>query len=64
MKWQVSPKFCTTATIIAFVIAVMSFFGVILEDDMVGRLIFGITWFLIGILWLGQYFQAKKEIND
>lgn len=64
MKWQVSPKLCTVAAIIAFIIALISFFGIILENDLIGRLIFGITWSLIGVLWLGQYFQARKEIKD
>jgi uncharacterized membrane protein HdeD (DUF308 family) len=48
-------------TAICAVIAVVSFFGLILKDDMVGRLIFGTVWTLVGIYWIGSYFVAKKR---
>ena len=48
-------------TIICAVIAAVSFFGLILKNDMVGRLIFGTVWTLVGIYWIGSYFTAKKR---
>ena len=40
-KWDMVPAYCITAMIISFAIATISFLGVILKKDLVGRLIFG-----------------------
>lgn len=61
VKWRISPTFSAVAVIIAFAIAGISFFGVILKNDLVGRLLFGFTWSFIGVWWLGQYIQKKKK---
>ncbi len=44
------------AAIICFVIAALAFAGVILVGDWVGRVIFGVVWVALGIVWLGSYF--------
>ncbi len=41
------------AAIICFVIAALAFAGVILAGDWVGRVIFGVVWVALGIVWLG-----------
>ena len=46
------------APIICFVIAALAFAGVILVGDWVGRVIFGVVWVALGIVWLGSYFGA------
>jgi len=46
------------AAIICFVIAALAFAGVILVGDWVGRVIFGVVWVALGIVWLGSYFGA------
>jgi len=37
---------------IAFVIAIVCYSGVVLADDMTGRMIYGATWTLVGIFWI------------
>jgi len=59
-KLQLSPKYSVIIAVGAFVVAAISFFGIILKNDLVGRLIFGITWSLVGVGWLGCYFNARK----
>ena len=57
------PKctYCIGAMIISFAIAAISFAGVILKNDLVGRLIFGFVWVIVGIGWLGQYRYLKNK---
>ena len=62
--WQVSPTLSVAFALVPWVIAVISFFGIILSGDATGRLIFGVVWTLIGVLWWGQYFQAKKRSSS
>jgi len=45
------------AAITCFVIAALAFAGV-LVGDWVGRVIFGVVWVALGIVWLGSYFGA------
>ena len=46
---------------ICFVIAALSFTGVILARDNTGRLIFGFAWSFIGLSWLGRYLLDKNK---
>ncbi len=61
-KLKIPPKLSIALAIIAFAIAAISFFGIILKNDLVGRLIFGATWTFLGVVWLGQFFQAKRDV--
>jgi len=38
------------------VISGIAFGGVILRDDLTGRLIFGAAWAALAVVWLGIYF--------
>jgi hypothetical protein len=44
----------------AVIIAAICVSGVVLKDDLAGRVIFGAVWALVGIGWLGQYFRANR----
>ena len=46
------------AAVICFAIAALSVAGVILSGDLVGRLVFGVVWVAVGVVWLGSYFGA------
>ena len=54
---NMKPEHYMIAMIVSFVIVATIFSGVILKNDVVGRLIFGLVWVLVGIGWLGQYFH-------
>ena len=44
-------------------IASLSAFGVILSNDVVGRLIFAIAWGAIGMAWTGRYLVWCRQTN-
>ena len=39
-------------------ISVLAFGGLILKGDVTGRILFGVVWAALGIVWLGSYFGA------
>jgi len=47
-------------SLISYLIAAISFSGIILKEDFTGRLIFGIVWVVIGLGWLIRTFALKK----
>ncbi len=59
-KLRTSPMYSAILAAVAFGVAAVSFFGIVLQDDLVGRLIFGGTWCLVGGWWLGQYLHSRK----
>jgi hypothetical protein len=46
------------AMVVCFIIAALALTGVILRDDVTGRVIFGVVWMALGFVWLGSYFGA------
>ena len=58
---NISTSLRFLAVFLSFGIAFVSFNGIILHDDFTGRMIFGITWTLIGFLWLKNLIPARKE---
>jgi len=46
--------------VLAFGISLISFLGLILRDDLTGRLIFGCVWLFVGIWWLGGWLRARR----
>ena len=46
------------AMVVCFVIAALALTGVILRNDITGRVIFGVVWTALGFVWLGAYFGA------
>ena len=63
-KWNMKPKHYMIITVVSFVIAGIIFSGAILKNDVVGRLIFGFVWVIVGIVWLGQYFHSKNKKRE
>jgi len=63
-KRNIKPKYYMIAIIVSFVIVAINFSGVILKNDVVGRLIFGFVWLIVGIGWLGQYFYRTKNKSN
>ena len=66
MKKQNTVSAYLIAFIICVGIAVLLFSGVLLKDDTVGQIVFGVIWIAVGMLWMGQYLiiLKKKRLND
>jgi hypothetical protein len=45
----------------SFIIAAITFSGIIFKNDLTGRIIFGAIWATNGLIWLGQYIFNKKK---
>ena len=46
------------ASLASFAISIVAFSGLILRSDVTGRIIFGLVWAALGVVWLGSYFGA------
>jgi len=49
--------------IIAFIVAAIPTFGVVMKEDPVGRAIFAAVWVLVGVAWLGHLVRVKKSTS-
>jgi K+-transporting ATPase A subunit len=45
--------------IIAFAVAAIPAFGIVMKDDAVGRAIVTAVWILIGLAWLGHLMRKR-----
>ena len=52
------PAGFLVASVVSFLISVVAFSGLILRADVAGRVIFGLVWAVLGVVWLGFYFGA------
>ena len=55
MEKKSRPFLFLLAAIVCFIVALLASAGVLLKNDTVGRIIFGIIWGALAIVWLGQY---------
>jgi len=49
--------------LVSFIIIAMIYTGIVLKEDLVGRIIYGAIFILVGIGWIGLYFYKMKGIN-
>jgi len=52
------PAGFLVACMVSFLISAVTFSGLILGADVTGRVIFGLVWAVLGVVWLGFYFGA------
>jgi hypothetical protein len=62
-KREISPRFSITMAIIAFIVAAIPAFGVVMKEDTIGRIIFAGVWILVGVGWLGHLMIVKKSTS-
>ena len=61
---RISPRISTVLAIVAFIVAALPAFGVVMRDDPVGRAIFAAVWVLVGIAWLGHLVSVKGSASE
>jgi hypothetical protein len=54
--------FSLIMAIICFAIALVPLLGLVLADDLTGRLIFAGAWTLLGLVWIGNYRRARNNM--
>lgn len=53
--------FSIVMAVICFVVALVPLLGLVLADDLVGRVIFSGAWALLGFVWLGNYRRMRRK---
>ncbi len=48
------------AALLCLGVAAVSFSGLILRTDYVGRAIFGAAWGTLGVVWFGKYLMGRR----
>lgn len=61
---ETRPKGLLVAALICLGIAAISFSGLILRADHVGRILFGVAWGTLGVVWLGKYLMRGRAERD
>lgn len=44
-------------------VALISFSGIVMKEDIVGRIFIGCVWLLVSVGWIGRFFHTKKNEN-
>jgi hypothetical protein len=52
------------AALVCFGIGAISFSGLILRQDELGRVLFGVAWGTLGVVWLGKYLLHGRGTGD
>ncbi len=60
IRWDSAPRTSAIAAVIALTISAVSLFGLILKEDPVGQVVFGVTWAIVGLSWIGQSMRARR----
>ncbi len=55
------PWLFLLAALLSAGVSIIVFLKVVLANDTTGRLIFGIVWALIAVIWFGQYLSLKNK---
>jgi len=55
------PWLFLLAAILSAAVSLLVFLKVFLAGDATGRIIFGIVWALIAVIWAGQYISLMKK---
>ncbi len=59
MASRFPPRLSIVLAIIAFAVAAIPAFGIVMKDDAVGRAIVTAVWILIGLAWLGHLMRKR-----
>ena len=54
------PKANIFLAAVSFLVSGLSFTGILLKNDMTGRIIFGCVWLFVGILWMSGLLKLKR----
>ena len=58
--WKQSRYYHPFLSIVSLIVATMFYSGIVLAEDITGRLIIGSVWLLVSAGWFGQYLHKLK----
>jgi hypothetical protein len=59
-KKKRSPRYYLILASISMLVGVIVISGLVMKNDVTGRIIIGAVWFLVGAGWLGRFFHTRK----
>jgi DNA-binding CsgD family transcriptional regulator len=63
-RWHMKPQHYVIAAVVSFLIAVINLSGLVLRDDLMGRLIIGAIWSAVGIGWSSRYYYVRLKARE
>ena len=63
LKRILSSRISIILAVIAFMVAALPAFGLVMKEDPIGRAIFTAVWVLVGIAWLGNLVRVRKSAS-
>lgn len=59
-KWYRSEFYYHFLITVSMILAIIFYTGIVITNDLTGRIILGSIWLVVSIGWLSKYFNMKK----
>jgi len=59
-NWSESKYYYPFLIILSLILAIIFYSGIVLKEDMTGRIIIGTIWLIVSLGWLSRYVTKKK----
>jgi hypothetical protein len=59
-RWKKSKFYHPFLIFISLIVAIIFYTGIVLNDDIAGRIIIGSVWLLVSAGWFGQFLYKRK----
>lgn len=63
-KKKKSPSYFLVPAAISLVVGIIVISGLVMKNDVTGRVIVGALWFLVAAGWLGRFFSARRVLDS
>ena len=59
-KWNKSEYYFPFLTIVSLILAIIFYSGMVINNDLTGRILIGSIWLIVSIGWLSKFMNMKK----
>lgn len=63
-KKKRSPRYYLVLASISLFVGIIVITGLVMKNDLTGRIIIAAVWFLVGVGWLGRFFSARRILDS
>jgi len=60
VSWKQSKFYYPFLIIVSLILAMIFYSGVVLKEDITGRVVIGSVWLLVSIGWILKYLNTKR----
>jgi hypothetical protein len=64
VSWKQSKFYYPFLIIVSLILAMIFYSGIVLKEDLTGRIIIGSVWIVVSAGWLRQYFYNKVKHTE